>query len=175
MLWGHHLESYLPISFPHKYACKQRHTRTLCLNTDTQTHTHTHRPTCVNWNSHPDALKQHHTQTDSHTHTHTHKQTGRYPFWTCSTFSNGKLWQPAVFFYLSWDLQVDNNDSLGCAHIRFLPEERRKTAQRLGNMVPENGNLPDRANPGRTGKMKSWQISVALFIKFDNRYRPPER
>lgn len=41
--------------------------------------------------------------------------------------------------------------------------------------MPENGNLPARANPGRAGKMKSRQISLALFIKFDNRYRPPER
>lgn len=41
--------------------------------------------------------------------------------------------------------------------------------------MPENGNLPALANPVRAGKMKSRQISVALFIKFDNRYRPPER
>lgn len=41
--------------------------------------------------------------------------------------------------------------------------------------MPENGNLPARANPGRAGKMKSRQILLALFIKFDNRYRPPER
>lgn len=41
--------------------------------------------------------------------------------------------------------------------------------------MPENGNLPARANPRRAGKMKSRQISLALFIKFDNRYRPPER
>ena len=40
--------------------------------------------------------------------------------------------------------------------------------------MPENGNLPARANPRRAGKMKSRQISLALFIKFDNRYRPPE-
>lgn len=42
-------------------------------------------------------------------------------------------------------------------------------------MAPENGNLPARANPARVRKMKSRQISLALFIKFDNRYRPPER
>lgn len=41
--------------------------------------------------------------------------------------------------------------------------------------MPENGNLPARANPRRAGKMKSRQISLALFFKFDNRYRPPER
>lgn len=41
--------------------------------------------------------------------------------------------------------------------------------------MPENGNLPAQANPGSAGKMKSRQISLALFIKFDNRYRPPER
>lgn len=40
--------------------------------------------------------------------------------------------------------------------------------------MPENGNLPARANPRRAGKMKSRQISLALFIKFDNRYRPLE-
>lgn len=40
--------------------------------------------------------------------------------------------------------------------------------------MPENGNLLARANPWGAGKMKSRQISLALFIKFDNRYRPPE-
>lgn len=52
--------------------------------------------------------------------------------------------------------------------------KRRKALQGLGNIVPENGNLPACANPLRPGKMKSRQILLALFIKFHNRYRPPE-
>lgn len=37
--------------------------------------------------------------------------------------------------------------------------------------MPENGNLPAQANPGRAGKMTSRHISLGLFIKFDNQYR----
>lgn len=40
--------------------------------------------------------------------------------------------------------------------------------------MPENGNLPAQANPGRAAKMKSRHISLALFIKFDNQYRRSE-
>lgn len=40
--------------------------------------------------------------------------------------------------------------------------------------MPENGKLPACANPLRPGKMKSRQILLSLFIKFHNRYRPPE-
>lgn len=52
--------------------------------------------------------------------------------------------------------------------------KRRKAPQCLGNIVPENGNLPARSNPERARKMKRRQISLALFIKFDNWYKPPE-
>lgn len=79
-----------------------------------------------------------------------------------------------LFFFFAGDIQVDNNDSPGCAHL-IPPGRGKKAPLGLGNILPENGNLLARATPQRARKMRGRQIWLALFIKFHNGYRPLER